>query len=63
MSEAETVAKSALPVTVDTLVSDLQTLGVQPGDVLLVHTAMSAIGWVCGGQVAVDCCTNEGAHR
>jgi aminoglycoside 3-N-acetyltransferase len=53
MSEAEAVAKSSLPITVETLVADLQSLGVRPGDMLLVHGSMSAIGWVCGAQVAV----------
>lgn len=53
MSEADAVARSATPITVRTLISDLNTLGVKPGAILLVHSAMSALGWVCGGQVTV----------
>lgn len=30
-----------------------QNLGVCTGDILLVHSSMSSIGWVCGGSQAV----------
>ncbi|MEZ4622552.1 MAG: AAC(3) family N-acetyltransferase [Caldilineaceae bacterium] len=54
MSEVETIAKSTNgPVTVDSLVADLQRLGLQPGMTLIVHSSLSALGWVCGGPVAV----------
>jgi len=41
------------PVTVDRLVADLRDLGVEAGDTLLVHTSMSAIGYVAGASQAV----------
>lgn len=35
------------PLTVSALASDLRELGVQAGDVLLVHSSLSSLGWVC----------------
>ena len=35
------------------LAHDLRALGVRPGGVLLVHTRMSALGWVIGGSETV----------
>jgi aminoglycoside 3-N-acetyltransferase len=40
-------------VTMDSLVEQLHSLGVQPGMKLLVHSSLSSIGWVCGGAPAV----------
>ncbi len=52
--EVDTIAKSTNgPVTVDSLVADLTALGVQPGMTLIVHSSLRALGWVCGGPVAV----------
>ena len=53
MSEGEVVQKTEVPATIDSLQADFSALGVRSGMVLLVHSSLSAIGWVCGGAVAV----------
>lgn len=41
------------PVTRSELLTGLHALGVRPGGVRMVHTRMSAIGWVVGGSQTV----------
>lgn len=54
MKEQDLIHKSFRgPVTVKMLVEDLQKLGVQKGAVLIVHSSLSSLGWVCGGAQAV----------
>lgn len=51
--EAKSVAASQHPVTVSSLVADLRHLGLTTGCTVIVHTAMSRLGWVAGGAQAV----------
>ena len=53
MSESKVVQKTEAPATIESLQADLRALGIRPGMVVLVHSSLSAIGWVCGGAVAV----------
>jgi aminoglycoside 3-N-acetyltransferase len=52
-SEAAAIARSDRPATVGSLVADLARLGVEPGATLIVHSSLSALGWVAGGAQAV----------
>ncbi|MDQ0215892.1 aminoglycoside 3-N-acetyltransferase [Oikeobacillus pervagus] len=39
--------------TIETLINDFTCLGIHPGMTVIVHSSLSSIGWVCGGEVAV----------
>lgn len=53
MSELEVINRTKTPNTVDTLISDFQKLGLKGKDTVLVHSSLSAIGWVCGDENTV----------
>ncbi len=53
MSEISTVAAVQGPGTRQNIAADLRALGVSAGDVLIVHSALSSLGWVNGGPVSV----------
>lgn len=53
MGDEALVERTDEPVTVPSMAADLRDLGVGAGDVLLVHSSLSALGWVCGGAQAV----------
>ena len=64
MTEEELIAGTAAPATVDSLCRDLERLGVEKGSTLLVHSSLSAIGWVAGAAAAVvlalESCLGDG---
>jgi aminoglycoside 3-N-acetyltransferase len=53
MGERAAVDRVDEPVTVSTMVDDLRELGLRDGDTVLVHSSLSALGWVCGDAQAV----------
>jgi aminoglycoside 3-N-acetyltransferase len=54
MSESDAIQRTqGDPATVQSLGTDLSAMGITPGMTLLVHSSLSALGWVCGGPVAV----------
>lgn len=54
MGELDVVRKTERgPATVDSLAASLRALGVTSGQLLLVHSSLSSLGWVSGGPVAV----------
>lgn len=53
MPESTTIASTMLPLTVDSIAEQLVMCGLQAGQTVLVHSSMSKLGWVAGGQVAV----------
>jgi aminoglycoside 3-N-acetyltransferase len=54
MPEPDYMGRTAgLPPTIESLSRDLAALGVRPGAALLVHSSLSALGWVVGGAPSV----------
>ena len=53
MPEGQVVQRTEKLATVESLQVDFKALGIEKGMVLLVHSSLSAMGWICGGPVAV----------
>jgi len=53
MPEDQLVRNTPEPRTRESLARDVRNLGVVPGQIVLVHSSLNAVGWVAGGPVAV----------
>src|SRR5215212_7958596 len=53
MPEAESIARTQFPLTTESLAAELRACGLQEGQTVLVHMAMSKLGWIVGGAEAV----------
>lgn len=53
MKEADVIKQLREPHTRASLHENFKTLGLEKGMTIIVHSSLSAFGWVCGGAVAV----------
>ena len=51
--EGATVKNTEKPNTINTLISDFKRIGLKKGDIILLHSSLSKMGWTVGGPVAV----------
>lgn len=51
--EDEVVKKTKTPIIQTRLIEDFKNLGLKAGDIVIVHSSMSKIGWIAGTSVAV----------
>jgi len=52
MKEKEIIEKTKEPITKKSLINELSQLKLK-GEIVIVHSALSKLGWVCGGAVAL----------
>lgn len=53
MATEDIVERVSEPVTVSRLVDEFEAVGLSAGDRVIVHSSLSALGWVSGGAQAV----------
>lgn len=53
MNEGKAVKETEKINTIKSLILELQKLGLEKGDTVLVHASLSKLGWTCGGAQAV----------
>lgn len=53
MGEYNIVTETPTPRTRESLANDLRKLGLKECMIVIVHSSLSSLGWVCGGPVAV----------
>jgi len=52
MKEKEIIEKTKEPVTKKSLINELSQLKLK-GEIVIVHSSLSKLGWICGGAVAL----------
>lgn len=57
--EANIIAQTEFVITKQSIIEDLRILGVKPGSIIVMHSSLSKLGWVCGGAVAVILAVEE----
>jgi aminoglycoside 3-N-acetyltransferase len=65
MSESDAIRRTEFPNTRQSIAREISDAGIKAGVTLLVHSSLSALGWISGGAVAViqalmDVITSEG---
>lgn len=63
MSEKKIIELTCNINTVNSIYNDLLSLGVKDGDILLVHSSLSSMGWVCGGATAAIMALQQGIGK
>jgi aminoglycoside 3-N-acetyltransferase len=53
MPEKNIIESTAKPNSINTLKDDFIKLGVKPGNLIIMHSSLSKIGWTIGGPVSV----------
>jgi len=53
MPEKNVVDNTIKPNSITTLKDDFTRLGVKSGDIIIMHSSLSKIGWIIGGSVAL----------
>jgi aminoglycoside 3-N-acetyltransferase len=53
MPEQTAIQQTVEPLTVESLTASFGACGLQPGQTVIVHSSLSALGWVIGGAQAV----------
>lgn len=53
MSEESTISRVSTPNTKESLIQDLCKLGLQEGTTVIIHSSLSALGYVVGGPITV----------
>lgn len=52
-TEGSVVSYTSTPNTITSLKRDFKALGIKLGDIIIMHSSLSRIGWTIGGSVAV----------